>query len=232
MRYRYYLILFVAFLSIRCTPEPQKIEETIIIPKPVEHVIKNGQFILTDFYAVTAENDLANASLYFMDQIDRFINIELDPSSNKKVEFVENLNLEEEAYYLDVSKSGIKIEARDSKGAFYAVQSLLQLFPDNAGTWNEIKIPCVSIKDAPRFKYRGMHLDVGRHMYSVEFIKKYIDQMAKLKMNTFHWHLTEDQGWRIEIKKYPKLQEIAAFRKETLVGHYSCLLYTSDAADD
>ena len=221
MRYRYYLILFVAFLTIRCAPEPQKIDEIAIIPKPVEHIIKNGQFILKDFYAVTAENDLANASLYFKDQIDKLINIELDPSSNKKVEFVENLNLEEEAYYLDVSKSGIKIEARDSKGAFYAVQSLFQLFPNDAGSWNEIIIPHASIKDEPQFKYRGMHLDVGRHMYSVEFIKKYIDMMSKLKMNTFHWHLTEDQGWRIEIKKYPKLQEIAAFRKETLVGHYS-----------
>ena len=77
------------------------------------------------------------------------------------------------------------------------------------------------IKDQPEFKYRGMHLDVGRHLYSVDFIKKYIDMMARLKMNTFHWHLTEDQGWRIEIKKYPKLQEIAAFRETTLVGHYN-----------
>ncbi len=66
-----------------------------------------------------------------------------------------------------------------------------------------------------------MHLDVGRHFFSVDFIKKYIDMMSMLKMNTFHWHLTEDQGWRIEIKKYPKLNEIAAYRKETLIGHYS-----------
>ena len=84
-----------------------------------------------------------------------------------------------------------------------------------------IAIPCLELQDEPQFKYRGMHLDVGRHFFSVDFIKKYIDLMARLKMNTFHWHLTEDQGWRIEIKKYPKLQEIAAFRNETLVGHYN-----------
>ena len=82
-------------------------------------------------------------------------------------------------------------------------------------------ITCVEIKDAPRYPYRGMHLDVGRHFFPVEFIKKYIDLLAKHKFNHFHWHLTEDQGWRLEIKKYPKLQEIAACRNETLIGHYN-----------
>ncbi|MDA8731599.1 family 20 glycosylhydrolase, partial [Flavobacteriaceae bacterium] len=110
--------------------------------------------------------------------------------------------------------------SKHAKGAFYAVQSLIQLLPLPSDL-NSFKILCLRIKDQPQFKYRGMHLDVGRHFFSVDFIKKYIDLMARLKMNTFHWHLTEDQGWRIEIKKYPKLQEIAAFRKETLIGHYN-----------
>ena len=105
------------------------------------------------------------------------------------------------------------------------MQSLRQLLPAEFenGTYknDQIAIQSVTIKDEPQFKYRGMHLDVGRHMFSVDFIKKYIDALAMLKMNTFHWHLTEDQGWRIEIKKYPKLQEVAAFRDETLVAHYS-----------
>ena len=83
----------------------------------------------------------------------------------------------------------------------------------------KINVPSCEITDEPRFAYRGMHLDVGRHMFPVEYIKKYIDMIALHKMNTFHWHLTEDQGWRIEIKKYPKLTEIGAFRKETIVGH-------------
>jgi hexosaminidase len=92
-----------------------------------------------------------------------------------------------------------------------------------------IAIQGITVRDIPRFQYRGMHLDVARHFFSVDFIKKYIDLMAMLKMNTFHWHLTEDQGWRIEIKKYPKLQEIAAFRNETLIGHYSDQPHQFDA---
>ncbi|RNC88430.1 MAG: beta-N-acetylhexosaminidase [Winogradskyella sp.] len=212
--------LFV-YLCFNCSSPKPLDNQILIIPKPSEQTVKPVQFILKDIYAVSAENDLADASVYFMNQIDNVIDIKLDPQNKRKVEFIENLDIEDEGYYLDVSKNSISIEAKDSRGAFYAVQSLLQLFPDNAGENNEIVIPCVSIKDSPQFKYRGMHLDVGRHMYSVDFIKKYIDALAMLKLNTFHWHLTEDQGWRIEIKKYPKLQEIAAFRDETLVGHYS-----------
>jgi len=88
-------------------------------------------------------------------------------------------------------------------------------------TKNKLSIPTQTIVDNPEFSYRGMHLDVARHMFSVDFIKKYIDMLALLKLNTFHWHLTEDQGWRIEIESYPKLNEIASYRKETLVGHYN-----------
>ena len=119
-----------------------------------------------------------------------------------------------------MKKTVFLITSKNSKGAFYAVQSLLQLMPIKSNGL-AIAIPCLELQDEPQFKYRGMHLDVGRHFFSVDFIKKYIDLIARLKMNTFHWHLTEDQGWRIEIKKYPKLQEIAAFRNETLVGHYN-----------
>ena len=118
------------------------------------------------------------------------------------------------AYRMDVLGSQIYVKAADNAGVFYAFQTLLQLMPKGY-------IPNMKIEDAPRFRYRGLHLDVGRHMFPVDFIKKYIDLMAMYKLNYFHWHLTEDQGWRIEIKQYPKLQEIAAFRKETLVGHGS-----------
>jgi hexosaminidase len=130
-----------------------------------------------------------------------------------------------EAYILDVNNEEITIKASSPKGVFYAVQSLIQLLPPEFikdGFKSEgINIQTLKIEDNPEFSYRGMHLDVSRHMYPVEFIKKYIDALAMLKMNTFHWHLTDDQGWRIEIKKYPKLQEVAAYRKETLIGHYS-----------
>ncbi len=126
----------------------------------------------------------------------------------------------EEGYEILVDTSQIIIKAKTEKGAFYAFQTFRQLLPATVET-NSVHLRNLYIKDAPRFTYRGMHLDVSRHLFSVAFIKKYIDLMAMLKMNTFHWHLTDDQGWRIEIKKYPELQNIAAYRDETLIGHYN-----------
>lgn len=116
-----------------------------------------------------------------------------------------------EAYNLRVEANGIHITGTDSAGVFYGCQSLLQLIPLEG----EKNIPFCKIADQPRFKWRGMHLDVGRHMFDIKDIKKFIDQLAFHKMNTFHWHLTEDQGWRIEIKKYPKLTSVGGFRAST-----------------
>jgi hexosaminidase len=123
-----------------------------------------------------------------------------------------------ESYNLIVSPQTVRILG-DEEGMFYGLQSLMQMLPVNFK--GEAKIPAVEIRDAPRFRYRGMHLDVGRHFFPVEFIKKYLDLMAQYKFNYFHWHLTEDQGWRIEIKKYPRLTEIGSKRKETHEGRYS-----------
>ncbi len=117
-------------------------------------------------------------------------------------------------YALQVMPDGIEIVAREPGGIFYGVQTLRQLIAASPRA-----IPAVHIEDAPRFAYRGLHLDVGRHFFPVEFIKKYIDVMAAFKLNTFHWHLTEDQGWRLEIRRYPELTRVGAWRKETIVGH-------------
>jgi len=127
----------------------------------------------------------------------------------------------EEAYALDVSNGGIRISAQAPAGAFYAMQTLLQLLPPEIEygslfqglSWT---IPCVQVKDAPRFPWRGMHLDVGRHFFGKKFVEEYIDLLSRYKFNVFHWHLTEDQGWRIEIKKYPRLTTVGSWRKETL----------------
>jgi hexosaminidase len=120
-----------------------------------------------------------------------------------------------EAYVLEVTSEGVTLEAAAHAGLFYGIQTLRQLITpaDDAGH----EIPAVLIDDAPRFPYRGMHLDVGRHFFPVDFIKRYIDLMSRYKMNTFHWHLTEDQGWRLEIKKYPRLTEIGSCRAETML---------------
>jgi hexosaminidase len=121
-----------------------------------------------------------------------------------------------EAYTLNINEIGIAITAVDTKGIFFALQTVIQLL-------NQYKnrLPQLSIHDEPKYSYRGMHLDVSRHFKSVEFIKRYIDLIALHKMNTFHWHLTDDQGWRIEIKKFPKLTQIGAWREGTVIGHTS-----------
>jgi hexosaminidase len=139
--------------------------------------------------------------------------------------FVMNSALGEEAYALNVTSKKIEVQAKTGKGAFYALQTLMQLMPaqihgkDLLAT--ALTIPNCTIADEPRFSYRGLMLDVGRHYYPVDHIKRFIDLMAMYKMNIFHWHLTEDQGWRIEIKKYPLLTKISSIRKESTVGRYS-----------
>jgi hexosaminidase len=133
------------------------------------------------------------------------ISIHVDPASG----------LAREAYRLQSSPDAVTIESADPAGSFYALQTLTQLMAaDGAGT---VSLPATDIEDAPRFAYRGMHLDVGRHFFDVEFVKHYIDLLSRYKMNRFHWHLTEDQGWRIDIEAYPRLTSVASCRPETIV---------------
>ena len=144
-----------------------------------------------------------------------------------------------EHYRLTVTWDAVTITSPTYAGLFYGLQSLRQLLHANPADANsEWWIPAVDIEDQPRFAYRGMHLDVGRHFFPVEFIKRYIDLMAMYKLNTFHWHLTEDQGWRIEILKYPRLTEVGSCRDETILeknfdpyvgdGIRYCGFYTQD----
>lgn len=121
-------------------------------------------------------------------------------------------------YRLTVDAKGVYIAGNNENGIFYGIQTLIQLLPVSPA--QKLPIPYVSIKDYPRFAYRGAMLDVCRHFFPVEFVKKYINYLALHKMNYFHWHLTDDQGWRIEIKKYPKLTQTGAYRYGTIVGHY------------
>ena len=135
-----------------------------------------------------------------------------------------------ESYAINVQPATINVEYGDGAGAFYALQTFFQLLPVEIYSQERQKgidwvVPCCAIEDAPRFKYRGMHLDVCLHYFDLEFLKKYIDIMAAHKVNRFHWHLTEDQGWRLEIKKYPLLTEKGQWRKETVVGSLSSGVY-------
>ena len=135
-----------------------------------------------------------------------------------------------ESYHLRITPDKVLVEYADGAGAFYALQTLLQLLPeaifaDSPQRGVRWLLPCCDIEDSPRFPYRGMHLDCCLHFFDIPFLKRYIDLMALHKVNRFHWHLTEDQGWRIEIKKYPLLTEKGQWRKETVVGSLHSGIY-------
>jgi hexosaminidase len=191
----------------------------VIIPAPAKITMAKGIYHLTKSTPVTFNGfkqvpirlkEFATQTLLL-----KSINTARKQASNKGLTVVldKTIQIPDEGYKLSVNASGIKIVSNTEKGLFYGLQTLLQLIPDEGNA-----IPFTEIEDYPRYKYRGLHLDVGRHLLPVSFIKQYIDLLAQYKLNTFHWHLTEDQGWRIEIKKYPKLTRIGGFRDQTLIG--------------
>ena len=145
-----------------------------------------------------------------------------DAAKIKGIYFLKDSTLPEEDYRIEIARKGVKVTASSHNGFFYAVQTLRQMLPAGVykgkpgGKW---ALPCCVISDGPRFGYRGMHLDACRHFWSVEETKKYLDVMAMYKLNRFHWHLTEDQGWRIEIKRYPALTEKGGFRNGTMIQY-------------
>ncbi len=201
-----------------------------IIPVPDKQIFLDGFFIINSNTSINYPDQFKNSINFFRTFLNqgknKFLFLKDSNTTNNFVQFLLDEKLSnDEGYKIEIRQNGITITSKDNKGAFYAIQTLRQLIPasfeDKTYPNKEIRIKCQIIEDSPRFKYRGMHLDVGRHLFSVEFIKKYIDALAMLKFNTFHWHLTEDQGWRIEIKKYPKLNTIAAYRDSTLAGHYT-----------
>ncbi len=215
------LIIFLCLIS--CS-QPQAPITPHIIPIPNEFTIEKGAFLLHKDIPLSADKKFIAVAELFNELVHEKLGYRLKLNGELELSaiyFMRDDTIEhKEGYKLVVDEKNILIKARTKEGALYAMQTLRQLLPVTIES-DRIQIPSVKIIDAPRFSYRGMHLDVSRHMFSVDFIKKYIDVMSQLKMNTFHWHLTDDQGWRIEIKKYPKLQEVAAFRDETLIGHYN-----------
>jgi hexosaminidase len=196
-----------------------------IIPKPKETILPevSGNFSITaQTKFVLKDPSLQNSVNFFNDYVFRIYGFRLKSGSvaaknaivldrNPAADTVQG------SYSLKINASGVKIVSRSRQGVFYGIQSLLQLLPTSKSA--QLKVPYVTINDQPRFAYRGMHLDVGRHFFPVADVKKYIDYLALHKMNYFHWHLTEDQGWRIEIKKYPRLTSVGAFRNGTITGH-------------
>ena len=198
-----------------------------LIPQPQQLIQQKGVFTLKKDMTVAVSNEVfLPAAELLVRQANTVGNLGLNISKNKSgaIAFRENPALGKEAYILNVTSKKIDIQSSTGAGAFYAMQTLLQLMPASMSgdqvTSSAITVPNCTIQDAPRFGYRGLMLDVGRYFYKVEDIKRFLDVMAIYKLNTFHWHLTEDQGWRIEIKKYPLLTQISSVRKESMLGHY------------
>lgn len=228
-------LVFVALCSLLIGACAEKPNEYDIIPLPKSMTEAPGQFKISDRVSVVPSDDEAILKIAenLVDQVAKtsgkkmkIVSAGESVPESDVITFKYDERLGTEAYRLTVTPKTINIDYATPIGAFYGVQSLYQLLPpavygQTLAKGENWKVPCVAIDDAPRFPYRGLHLDVGRHFMPVEFIKQYIDALAMHKMNTFHWHLTEDQGWRIEIKKYPKLTEIGSVRNETVIGRNS-----------
>ncbi|MEO6819575.1 MAG: family 20 glycosylhydrolase [Ginsengibacter sp.] len=200
-----------------------------IIPQPVSLKVHDGHFILSNSTFIIANDDTRHEAEMLNLYLNQLYGFSLKISSKhtsgmNSIELVKEKSANrKDAYTIEVSANKIRIASVGNEGIFYGIQSLLQLMPTtkpvNAQRISFI-IPQLSINDFPRFAYRGMHLDVSRHFFDVDFIKKYLDYLAYNKFNTFHWHLTDDQGWRIEIKKYPLLTSVGGYRNGTIIGQY------------
>lgn len=224
---RYICIASILFLlGTGCQKHTPR--EISIIPEPVQVKPGDDSFFLGRKTRIITPPDRNSEQIaqYFRDWVKHAAGLNMEVSTDSSdagrntivlIKVINNRTLGDEGYFLNVERKRITIGANSSAGLFYGVQTLLQLSPPEVfsgrpGAVRDWDIPCCRITDYPRFRWRGMHLDVSRHFFPVDFIKSYIDLIAMHKMNIFHWHLTDDNGWRIEIIKYPKLTEVAAWR--------------------
>lgn len=217
MTSRLFLALFVLAIGAAA-------QEPAVIPKPVAMELTGGSFALGPDLAIVAPGDLTAEGEFLKTRLNDggITRSEVRSSAVTKRSIMLSLDgsdLPPEGYRLEVLPDRVDLRGADAAGVFHGIQTLMHLLPA-AGT-QDPTLPCLRITDHPRFAWRGMHLDVCRHFFPVEFVKTYIDLLARYKMNRFHWHLTDDQGWRIEIKRYPRLTEVGAWRDGSMVGPYS-----------
>lgn len=201
-----------------------------VIPRPAVLTPRAGAYTITAGTSVRTAPEFRRVARRFVRDVGAATGFDLPivslASSARGITLRRVPGLPLEAYRLDVTAQGIDVQASDSAGAFYALETVKQLLPPAIYREAEVRgvtwrVPAVHIEDAPRFSWRGSHMDVGRHFQPKAFVKKYIDLLARHKLNRFHWHLTEDQGWRIEIRKYPRLTEVGSCRESTLVGSHT-----------
>ena len=231
---RFLIALSVLLAAAACAPK--NLQTINVVPYPNEVQIKSGEFCVAGAdvkYDAAADERTKALIEAFAQQLSLVTGAESAVSEdNGEIAFILDAEMPHEAYTLNVTKKGVEVKASGLNGFNYAIQTIKQMLPVEifgkvAAADREWTLPCVKINDAPRFGYRGLHMDVSRHFFDMDEVKRYLDIMEVHKLNTLHWHITDDQGWRLEIKKYPRLTEVGAVRKQTLVGH----LFDSEVYD-
>ena len=220
------IVVLCIILLAGCAGEPN--QEVNIIPQPQSVAVEDGGFKLspkTVINVVQGAEDLTPACTFLSTLTEKSfgtpLKIEKGAAKSNAVNITVDPSMKADAYELTVSENAIHIQGGSSKAVFYAMQSLRQMMPvgmEKGEKMNKIRIQNVRIQDEPRLGYRGTMLDVCRHFFTVDEVKTFIDMLALHKLSVFHWHLTDDQGWRIEIKKYPELTRIGSQRKQTVIG--------------
>lgn len=221
----------IALLGCAESENPSFTEaDLVLIPQPKSLELHSGSFEITrETRFVIANDSLKELTGIINDLLSNSAGYSLDVASEETANSIQlsiNSELEEEAYTLEVTAEKVLLEANSKLGFVYGLETIRQLLPKEVESKTQVSdlalfIPNVSINDAPQYPYRGSHLDVSRHFFGKEYIKKHLDRMAFLKLNTFHFHLVDDQGWRIEIKKYPKLTEVGAYRVDQEDKHWN-----------
>ncbi|MEK8179431.1 family 20 glycosylhydrolase [Flavobacterium buctense] len=220
MTYRLTVFLVLLFnITFSQNPLP-------LIPQPESIEIRKGHFVLNKETVIQADENSFEAQYLqqaIKQQTGLLLAIVAKSNVDSKIILKEMYPIDpywsKERYNINISPTEVIITAPFNHGFFTGIQTLLQLVPIDKN--ETFVLPCLNIFDQPKYAWRGMHLDCARHFFSLDFVKKYIDYLAMYKFNTFHWHLTDDQGWRIEIKQYPKLTEVGAWRNGSMIGHYN-----------
>ena len=216
--------ILLIIVAILCSTAVYAVDyANVIVPRPVSCEAIDGQFILNSKSVVRTESvSLVRAGEIFAEDLEVILGkrlvVKKSPSRSGAINLSVDSTLESEQYMLKITTAGIWIVGGSERAVFFGLQSLLQIAAASPVDSGVVTLAAVTISDKPHFEYRGALFDVCRHIFTVDEVKRYIDILALHKINKFHWHLTEDQGWRIEIKRYPELSQVGAYRNQTIIG--------------
>ena len=230
MRIRITIILLASLIALVSRAQSNRADYRVIPLPSTINGVKNADFTLSSQCIInypTGNRDMERNAALLSQYVEELTGIHLStrPTINAKDKInnitllIDNKMTNDEGYEILVTAHGVELSGKTPAGVFYGIQTLRKSLP--VGTASSVNLPSAQVASSPRFGYRGMHLDCVRHFFGVETVKRYIDIMALHGLNRLHWHLTDDQGWRIEIKKYPRLTEVGGWRNGTTLGHNS-----------